>query len=423
MENPKGAFRHLWAGIQLLQQSEQRLSEDEVSNMVPVFDAMLRLDFIAQKLVPYACSSFLRISDRAILESPFWNRPSPEFSGLVKSDAIAAERYSLIQLICAHNKLSRVVWGCWCPASERPTRDELMGFYSEMKLWLADSPATLASCESLADLETLDLAGLNALPIPPPASHFSSNEAALNVAMYNAYMGCAVAMICTTDDDPAARELEAFKLIYQNLCITAELIEKHQQRLYKPCDAISIGIGLYLYHGYRRCFSPAWQEWNVAALRSIGREGLFNGFTAANTLEIMGRLENNVSNAYQRDQGNGSPLGHIRDRLIPMLMPHGEEDHILAFFLRYGSTEAQGDEQTVQVVAKATWKEDATGATESFNLDVCDTVFSELSNVEEMPDALELFRSWRQEVEKGWHGYLAREVQEGFLLRESSPNA
>jgi hypothetical protein len=106
-----------------------------------------------------------------------------------------------------------------------------------------------------------------------------------------------------------------------------------------------------------------------------------------------------------------------------MLMPHGEEDHILAFFLRYGSTEAQGDEQTVQVVAKATWKEDATGAMDSFNLDVCDTVFSKLSTVEEMPDALELFRSWRQEVEKGWHGYLAREVQEGFLLRESSPNA
>jgi len=423
MENPKGAFRHLWAGIQLLQHSEQRLSEDEVSNMVPVYDAMIRLDFIAQKLVPYACSSFLRISDRAILESPFWNRPSPEFSGLVKSDAIAAERYGLTQLICAHNKLSRVIWGCWCPINERPSRDELMGFYLEMQLWMANSPATLASCESLAHIETLDLAGLSTLPIPPPASKFPSNEAALNVATYNAYMGCAVAMICTTDDDPAARELEAFKLVYQNLCITASLVEKLQQRLYRPCDAISDGIAIHLYHGFRRCFSSAWQEWTIAALRSIGREGLFNGFTAANTLEIMGRLENNVSSTYRYNQEDDSPLGHIRDRLIPMLMPHGEEDHILAFFLRYGSTEAQGDEHVIRVVAKATWKEDVTGAIDSLHIDVCDTVFSELSNVEEMPDALELFHCWRQEVEKGWHGYLAREVQEGFLVRETSPNA
>lgn len=80
MENPKGAFGHLWAAIQLMRSSEDRLSELDISSMLPVYDAMLRLDFLAQKVVPYASSSFLRFSDRAIMERPFVSKLWPEFS-------------------------------------------------------------------------------------------------------------------------------------------------------------------------------------------------------------------------------------------------------------------------------------------------------------------------------------------------------
>jgi hypothetical protein len=47
-----------------------------------------------------------------------------------------------------------------------------------------------------------------------------------------------------------------------------------------------------LYYGARRCFSLAWQKWAIAALRSNGGDGFYNGFTAANTLDIMALLEN-----------------------------------------------------------------------------------------------------------------------------------
>lgn len=387
---------------------------------MPLLDSMLRLDFLAQKLVPYASSSFSVYSNLALRERPFWNRPSPQFHTSSQPDQVAAERYLLIQLICGHNKLSRVIWGCWCPRSERPSRDELLGFYSEMRLWKANSPATFARCDGLDTIEGLDSTPLDQRPIPPPACQLLSNEMSLSVIMYNAYMGCALAMITTTDEDSTSREREAFNLVYQSLCLAAGLIECHNSGSpYKPCDALSAGISIYLYHGLRRSYSQAWQQWTIGALRSIGREGLSNGYTNANALEIMCQLEAKMQRQHQSLPGE-SPLGHIRDRLIPLLVPRGDDDRALAFYLRYGNLEIDGDERAIQVVAKATWKQDITGVMDSVKLDVYETSIEGYPHLLNRPDATEMFNSWRQEVEKGWHGYLALEVQQGFLQREVS---
>ncbi|TVY81661.1 Transcriptional regulatory protein moc3 [Lachnellula suecica] len=445
LESPKGALRHLWAAIQILQKSEEHFSESETSNIVPLYDAALRLDFIAQKLIPYARSSLYRCPDRAMMLTPFWNRAPPEFSGISHADTIAAERYSLIRLICGHNKLNRIVWGPWCATSERPSRDELMGFYSEMQLWKRSSPATFASCESIDTFLELESMPVDLLTIPPPACHFSSTDAALNIAMFNAYLGCAISMICTTENNSVDREHEAFKLAYQSLCIAAGLIERHKESLYKPCDAISMGISVVLYHGARRCYSAPWQEWTVSALRSIGREGLSNGFTSANTLETMFQLEEKMrGNRYTQQSitGADSPLGPIRDRLIPLLLPRGEDEQLLVFYLRYGNIEADGDERAIQAVAKATnseeevrcgfsntnddhlkWREDAIGTISSRILDVYDPSLAAELGVPptEGREVLQLFSTWRQEVETGWHGYLGKEVQDGWLKREGLP--
>ncbi|KUJ14113.1 uncharacterized protein LY89DRAFT_651193 [Mollisia scopiformis] len=428
MENPKASFRHLWAAIQLLRKSEGRLSNSEVLNMVPVYDAMLRLDFLAQKLVPYARSSFLKTADLAINESPFWNRQDPEFVGVDPADRIATERYRLIQLICAHNKLSRIIWGCWCPVGERPSREELMGFYSEMQLWKANSPATFEGYDdSYFSYEAKEFSDLQGLPIPPPPLHLRSVEAALSIGMFNGYLGCAIAMICTTDEDPVARELENYNLVYKNMRIAAALIEKHAdwrspKNPYKPCDAISLGISLYLYHGARRCFSLAWQKWTILALRMIGREGLSNGFTNANTLEVMCDLETRMKRGTSRgllmDVDENSGLGSIRERLAPLLMPRGEDDQMLAFYLRFGNEEADGDEGAVQVVARATWTETFGGQMEDLKLDIYESAVEEQAALHDRPQAYELFSTWRQAVEQGWHGYLSPDVENRLVKQE-----
>lgn len=388
---------------------------NQLSNMAPIYDAIIRLDFLAQKLVPFARSSFLRCSDLAIMETPFWNRRELTFPGDNVTDMIAAERYRLMQLVGSHNKLSRVVWGCWCPVDERPTRAELMGYYEEMKLWRSNSPATFACClwDVDIDIAAAGYDAMEALPIPPPPLHFTSPEAAINVAMYNAYLGCALAMISSTDEDPIERELHAFNLVYETMCITRGLTERHGGQYtgsYKPCDTLGMGISLFLYYGARRSYSSLWQNWTIEALRAIGREGLSNGATLANSLEIMFRLENSIRGSilgegqyYQR----GAPLGAIRDRLVPLVMPLGDAGQPLSYFLRYGGALPDGDERMVQVVAKGTWEQDDSGAMTSLELDIYD----ESAGVGSLPllykpDAIGLFATWRGSVESGWHGCL-----------------
>lgn len=446
--NPKSAFRHLWAAIQLLQNTESRLSSTEIANLTPVYDTMLRLDFLAQKFVPYSSSSFLRCNS-AFSESPFWNRASLAFPGPGsppnQSDQIATEKYRLIQLICAHNKLSRVIWGCWCPLNERPNRSELLGFCSEMQLWKANSPATFTSCEDLEDMyasQASSVSELENLPIPPRPLYFTSTDAALNVLMYDSYLGCAQAMVSSIDTDTEGRELETYNLAYTNLRIAAGLLEKHRNfrdagSPYKPCDAIGIGIGMVLYHGGRRCFSRAWRQWTVKALKKVGKEGLCEGSTLGAAVVVMGRVEEGVLRGKWNQNENQNQgafdlavdekkcIGPLRDRLMPLLMPPGGNNQTLAFYLRFGNEEVDGDERAVQVVAKATWSNACNASQarlvgrmdeigempelEDLNLEVY-----EYQDMAERPCATELFYEWRQKVESGWHGYLDLAADGGF---------
>jgi len=421
MENPKGAFRHLWAAIQLFRQVEERFTDENISNLIPIYDAMLRLDFTAQKYVPYSLSSFTRCSDLAIMEKPFWNRPSPQFSRSSYSDHVAGERFRLTQLICAHNKLSRVVWGSLCPLSERPSRDELLGFYSEMMLWKKTSPAIFTSCDGLKTIESFTSFAPESLPMPPPLCFFDSNEAALTIAMFNNYLTCTLMMLSETDENPIPREVEIYHLVYQNLCITAGLVERHKNpdaSQYKPCDSITSGITTSLHHGLNRCYSLAWQKWIIYALRSIGREGLTNGYTSANTLEIMCRLDERrnlatTENAY---------LGPLNERLYPLLLPRLEDGRLIAFYLRHDTGEMWGDEREIHVVARATWLQNNAGNMESMDIDLYDPSMIGDISAQKRPQSLKLFNTWRHAVEKGWHGYLATDVREELLETSQPPD-
>ena len=302
--------------------------------MVPLCDAILRLDFLAQKLVPYASSSFIRCSNVAMMEPPSWNRPSPQFPGAPSSqpDLVAAERHRLIQLVCTHNKLSRVVWGSWYPTSEQPSHEESTGFYNELLLWKANSPATFARSADFDSLEALDPTAAATFAIPPPALILPSSDIALNIGMYNGFLGCVMATIIAGDGDNAW-EGELYKAVYQNLCIAAGLMEKRDPSVmhYSPCDGISTGISSFLFHAVRRCFSDAWRKWTTASLRSIGREGLSNGFTLANTLEIMFQVEARIG--FGVADGDNTPLPPLSERLIPLLLPRPDDGQYLAYFL------------------------------------------------------------------------------------------
>ena len=417
MESSKPALRHLYAAIQVLRRSEPQFSPTDLMHMVPIYDVILRFDFLAMKLVPYASSSFTRCPNLAYRELPSWSRQPNDFSAsphqgdwrlLPNSSTITTERHRLIQLVSGHNKLSRVVWGPWYPTSERPSRDELMCYYSDMLLWKATSPETFASCVSDLDSQrasTIEEVELH--PIPPQPLIFTSAEAAVNMIMYNGFLGCALAMLSTTDFDPLAREIESFNSVYQNLRICSGLLYKCERRgtdeyEYRPCDSLDMGISMFLYHGARRCFSTDWQQWTMTALHSIGREGLFNSHAFANTLELMAPLESvSPQNVLSKNSipATKSPLGHICDRLVPVMMPKEEEGGYLAYFLRYGVTEGDNDESLMRIVGLASWRQDGEG--NMLGLEI-DPVVTGITSLDEQGN-MNIIEAWREKVEFGWH--------------------
>jgi hypothetical protein len=275
----------------------------------------------------------------------------------------------------------------------------------------------LKALRTWRNLNQQKISDLEALPIPPQPFNFPSTEAALNVAMYNSFLGCVVSIICFLIDDVTFQELEAFNPAYQNLPITAELMERHDKCResgdpYKTCDAVRMGISIFLFHGVRKCFSSAWQKWSVFALRSIGREGLSNGFTSVNTIEVIYQLEDMTRKRRLgglNELRKTSSLGSMRNRLIPLLMPRSDDGDILVFYLRYRQTESDD----VQIFARAAWKQGLGGSMQDLNLNIYDSANVRDRNPFDVPQLVELSQYWRQAVEKGWHGYLETNIQEG----------
>jgi hypothetical protein len=412
MGNSKAALRHLWAAIQVVRKSESQLSVVDLGNMVPVYEVMLRLDFLACKQFPYAASSFSSCSDLALMELPFWSRRPISFSANIQPDAIANERHRLMQIISGHHKLSRVVWGCWYPASERPTRAELMGFYNEVQLWKATSPATFSSCPDSDSLFATSLSEFKTLPMPPLPLYLASADAAINIMMFNGYMGCSLAMIANTDEDPVARDIEAFNYVYQNLRIAASLLygdSDNGPADYKPCDSLDRGISMFLFHAARRCYSVGWQKWTATALRSIGQEGVTNAYALANIIDMMHSMETPYVYSAEFEGGtelDGSPLGSIRDRLIPLPIPRDDNENFSAYFLHYGLTELGNDERVVRIIGRASWKQNETGEMRSLELDAYDIDDARMLFSKDDCDDKSVLSTIRQQVEYGWHGVL-----------------
>ena len=151
----------------------------------------------------------------------------------------------------------------------------------------------------------------------------------------------------------------------------------------------------------------------MEALRAIGREGLSNGFTWANTIAIMDRLE--TGNADELSNVTiQSALGSLRYRVIPLLMPRGDNEYHVAFYFRE-RPDIEVVDDAVHVSAKAMWTENLDGSINSLKLEVYDPVFSGFPIIREKPEALDLFSSWRQAVAHGWHGYLGTDIQEELL--------
>jgi hypothetical protein len=129
-------------------------------------------------------------------------------------------------------------------------------------------------------------------------------------------------------------------------------------------------------------------------------------------LRSCGKLE--TGNAGQIcDAAVYAALASLCYRLIPLLMPRGDDDKHVAFYFRE-HPEPEVAENYVHVSDKAICTEDTLdGSVDSFNFEVYDKVLSRIPILPNEPEALELLSLWRQLVQDGWHGYLGTDVEGG----------
>jgi hypothetical protein len=373
--NYKAAFRHLAAALQVLDISK-RACEVRHWDILPIYEITRRLDLLAKNLVPCEDSSHLSTSNLALIEVPYWHTHPPQQGNwepveisrlwLSESSSLSQEVSRLTKIICSYGKLSRAILGHW--ESERTSREELVAFYNDLVAWKATSPVTFANYPSLGDPHT----NCSTLPPIPQPLGITSRGAALNILQCNVYLSCVLSIIAATDEDPIGRESKAFNLEYQNLRITAPFKEPANESGQQSSDprssASNVGNSYFWFHGARRCFSRDWQLWTIAALRDIGRKGHPNGHASGNTLELMCQLEDAspYKPSIEGSDTRQSPLGPIRNRIIPVLMPRGVDGHFMAYFLRYGETKS--GKRAVCVIERATWTQPDSGDMQDLEL-------------------------------------------------------
>ena len=390
----------------------------------------MRLDFLAQSVVPYARSSFFRAFpfQAPYLERPFYsssvfniedlgNGPSP--------DPVSMQRIGLVRLIAAHNDMDKIVWSSFYDSDQQPRRDHLLSFRAELLLWRQGAAETFADYYDVVPPPIDDLANMSApfqvlsdLPIPALPLHLSTDGAAVTIAYYNCYVACTLAMLSTTEVNTVAKdscEYEAFSLTYNNLRLAAALLAPTQPDIFIhsgqtpwSCTSLDPGISIPLFLGARRCFDVSWRQYTIDVLHTLGRVGLCDGHALANCLMAVSLVDASYA-ACDPDltlDTQLSPLGRLNERTIPLLMPTlFDEGTIEAFYLRHGMGFSGA-------VAKTTWRQGPDGACfdlemEWFNKQQREEADRDTAAEQDVDtEPVDPLDDWKKSLEVGWHTFV-----------------
>ena len=390
--------------------------------MVPLRETMIRLDFLAQSVVPYARSSFYRTFTfkSPMMELPFYSHAAIDVEPLDNSnspDSIPVQHLRLLRLIAAHNDMDKIVWSSFYGEDEQPKRNQLLSFRAELLLWRQCSHETFANYEQSLSCDFSSLSSramLHELPIPPQPLELLSHSAAVAVAYYNCYLACTLSMLAATETDPVvrdARESEAFACTYDNLRLAAGALlpmsPSHKPASPVPswCSHLDPSLTIPLFLGARRTFAPTWRHWTIETLRTLGRTGLCDGHALANCLAVLPQIDAHNFRSIPRPPRDTtfSPSGRLNGRTIPILMPPYNDSTVEAFYLRH-NREFSG------VIAKAKWRQADEGVAEGLRIEFFDgqgrledDAEAGARPAEETRDVLE---NWRTCVEDGWHTFI-----------------
>ena len=362
----------------------------------------MSLDFQAQVLVPYAQTSIQDITRKRLIEDTPPSNLKEEVESVVQppsevSETKCSERDDLLRLISSFNKSDRIIWGPWYGSAGVSESSRILQFQEDLKAWKARSTRTFASFVSVDDTPSppsgppSELSELSdgtppadeQYPLPPAALHFTSSEAAMNVATYNTYMSCTSSLLYHAGVDPPRYKSAMSYYVYANLRIAEYLYPPPGSENTHTRKLVDHALLPLLYWGGRRAIPEPWRQWTIAKLKQIGPQGLYPGHTFANVLDIMSQVKAH----FQASFPNGA--GHFD--MVPLLVTVGADSPVLESVYLH-----EFEEDDFRIVARATWVQDCKGDRTEEDIDYKCEAYKDVNS--RVP--------WRQKVEGGWHSLL-----------------
>lgn len=390
-----GLFRNLWAAIQVFEAHVRNQSKLDGYQIHSLLRSIVSLDFQAQVLVPYAQTSIQDITRKRLIECAPPSSIKEEAESIVQppsevSETKCSERDDLLRLISSFNKSDRIIWGPWYGSAGVSESSRILQFQEDLRAWKARSTLTFSSFVSSDDTPSPPSEFSDGtppadeqFPLPPVPLHFTSSEAAMNVATYNTYMSCTSSLLYHAEVDPVRYKSAMCYYVYANLRIAEFLYPLPDHETTHTRKLVDHALLPLLYWGGRRTIPEPWRQWTIAKLKQIGPQGLYPGHTFANVLDIMTQ----VKEFFLASFPNG--VGHFD--MVPLLVTVGADSAVLeAIYLH------EFGEDDFRIVARATWVQDDNGDRTEEDIDYECAAYKDVNS--RVP--------WRQKVEGGWHSLL-----------------
>lgn len=414
------AFRHFKAAAHHLAQTESSY----MPNREALKFAAREVELAAQILVP--------LPSAHIAGSP--GIASPDYGLKMAPTTATQEKQQLIDLLCAHDAVTRAAWRPLGETSHTTDVTTLLDYQGELLRWRESASITFAEYENSPDgslASDINWASLGELPLPPEPQNFDSMDAALAAALYNCHMGRTMMLLYLASNGvQEAYEFAAYAYIYQNLRIMAGVWQDNDQRklderIYLPSNALKVGFIPLLYMGATYAYSAAWQQWTAAKLHSIAQEGFFSGEAFARCLESLALFQSQAQRTRQTPWSAKlevrSPLGNPFSRIIPIMLPDIEGTSYVAYYVQYVPNEAD-PRSSAQIIGKASWgKTDAENPSENLSMAFYD--HNSPLNQNRTERCIYMHISQHEPMARGWEQLLGTQTvtPDVFMGDASSP--
>lgn len=132
--------------------------------------------------------------------------------------------------------------------------------------------------------------------------------------------------------------------------------------LYTSCNAIRMGITPILYLGATILGGSKWQKGAASKMRTLKREGLYNGEHFAKALDLIDIFRAHLeSNSSIEVSGAGN--------ITPILFPDAEDKSLAIYYSRDLTSTTIGNATSVEVLGRACWSKPCDGNSESLAID------------------------------------------------------